>query len=344
MVGSGPFRYKADERVVGSRVVYEKFERYVPRPSGVADWTAGPKLVNFDRVEWQVQTDSAAAAAALEAGEVDWWEFPAFDLLARLRQKPALTVTVPNPTGQIPVMRMNHLHPPFDNPAIRRAVLSAVSQADFLTAIVGDDSRLKHVPVGFFCPGAPMANDEGMAAVTGPRDVPAAAKAIAEAGYKGEPVVVLAPTDLPALKALTDAGTDLLRRLGLKVDSQTMDWGSVVQRRVNQAPPGQGGWSVFHTFWDGVDQLNPATNVMLRGNGLAGPPGWPTDPAMEALRDQWLAATEEAEQKKLAGEMQRLAFVSVPYIPLGQNFITTAYRGLSGMLNGFSIFWGVYKA
>ena len=344
MIGSGPFRFKADERVPGSRVVYEKFNRYVPRPSGKPDWTAGSKIVNFDRVEWQVTPDPAAASAALEAGEVDWWEFPTFDRVSDLRKRNLLTVALPNPTGQIPVMRMNQLHPPFDNPAIRRAVLSAVSQPEFLAAIVGEDASLKHVPAGFFCPGTPMASDEGMEALTSPRDVAAAAKAITVAGYKGEPVVVLAPTDLPVVKALSDTGAALLRQLGLNVDYQTMEWGQVVERRAVQSAPAHGGWSVFHTFWDGLDQLNPATNVMLRADGLAAAPGWPSDPAIETLRDQWLAAADEAEQKKLAGEIQRLAFGSVPYVPLGQNFITTAYRGLSGVLDGFAIFWGVRRS
>ena len=50
---------------------------------------------------------------------------------------------------------------------------------------------------------------------------------------------------------------------------------------------------------------------------------------------------DEADQKRIAGEMQVRAFQDVPYIPLGQDFITTAYRGLSGVLDGFVIFWNV---
>ncbi len=344
MVGSGPFRFVADERVVGARVVYERFARYTPRPSGMPDWTSGPKVANFDRVEWQVVPDAATAAAALQQGEVDWWEYPLPDLLASLRRNTALTVKLPNPTGQIPVLRMNHLHPPFDKAEVRRLLVSVVTQTDFLTAVVGDDATLKHAPAGFFTPGTDMASDAGMEALTSPRDLPAAQKALAAAGYKGETVVVLAPTDFPALKALADVGSDLMQRLGMKVDYQAMDWGSVVQRRASKSAPGQGGWSVFHTFWDGLDLLNPATNVMLRGNGPGASPGWPTAPRIEALRDEWLTATDEAAQKRIAAEIQAEAFVAVPYIPLGQNFITTAYRGLAGVLDGFAIFWSVHRA
>ena len=217
MVGSGPFRFKADERVVGARVVYERFDGYTPRPSGTPDWTAGPKIANFDRIEWQVVPDPSTAAAALQAGEVDWWEYPLPDLLPLLRKTNGIEVVLPNPTGQVPVLRMNQLHPPFDNPAIRRALVSAVNQVDFLTAVVGDDPKLKHVPAGFFTPGTAMASDAGMDALTAPRDLAAAQKALADAGYKGETVVVLAPTDFPALKALADVGADLMQRLGMKV-------------------------------------------------------------------------------------------------------------------------------
>ena len=327
----------------GARVVYEKFKRYVPLPNGSPDWTSGPKIVNFDRVEWHIIPDPATAAAALQNDEVDWWEYPLPDLLPLLRKVPALTVAMPNPTGQIPVLRMNQLHPPFDNPAIRRALVSAVSQSDFLTAVVGDEAALKHVPVGFFCPGTPMASDAGMEAMTSPRNLDAARSAITGAGYKGEKVVVLAPTDFPALKALADVGADLMQRLGLNVDYQAMDWGSVVQRRISKETTDKGGWSVFHTFWDGLDQLNPAVNVMLRGNGEAASPGWPSSPAIEALRDQWLVAATEDDQRHLAQDIQRQAFTDVPYIPLGQNFLTTAHRGLTGVLNGFVMFWNVKR-
>lgn len=81
VVGSGPFRYKADERVAGSLAVYERFESYHPREDGTPDWTAGPKVAHFDRIEWHVLPDPATALAALQTGEMDWWELAASDFL-----------------------------------------------------------------------------------------------------------------------------------------------------------------------------------------------------------------------------------------------------------------------
>jgi peptide/nickel transport system substrate-binding protein len=61
VVGSGPFRFKANERVQGALVVYERFADYKPREDGTADWTSGPKVAHFDRVEWHVIPDEATA-------------------------------------------------------------------------------------------------------------------------------------------------------------------------------------------------------------------------------------------------------------------------------------------
>ncbi len=71
MVGSGPFRYVAAERVPGALSVYTRFEGYVPRPGGTPSWTAGPKIAHLDRIEWGAIPDPATAMAALHQGQVD---------------------------------------------------------------------------------------------------------------------------------------------------------------------------------------------------------------------------------------------------------------------------------
>ena len=68
-------------------------------------------------------------------GEVDWWDQPIFDLLPHPakadpqdQSRDAWTRTA---TSR--VLRFNHTLPPFNNPAIRRAVLGAVKQRDYMT-------------------------------------------------------------------------------------------------------------------------------------------------------------------------------------------------------------------
>ncbi|HUB14576.1 MAG TPA: ABC transporter substrate-binding protein [Acetobacteraceae bacterium] len=345
MVGSGPFRYLADERLVGVRAAYARFAGYRPRPNGKPDWTAGPKVVHFDRVHWTVIPDAATAAAAMRHNEADWWDQPIFDLLPLLNQAHDLRTTVVEVTGNIGLLRMNQLFPPFDNPAIRRALLLALNQSDFMTAVVGDAPDASRSNVGYFGPGTPMSSDAGLAVLNTPRDPSAAKRAIMAAGYKGEKVVLMTPSDYPRIDALCNVAADLFRRCGLNVDLQAMDWGTVIQRRASKAPPSQGGWSAFITTFTGADMSSPIGDLALRGNGLNSWFGWPTAPQLERLRNAWMATDDFATQKKIAADIQAQAFVDVPFLPLGQFFQPTTQRtSLVDGLTGMPLFWNIRRA
>lgn len=344
-IGSGPFRFKADERIPGARVVYERNAAYVPRASGEPSGTAGPKVVHFDRVEWTIMQDATTAANALAKGEIDWLLTPNADLVESLRRNRDLVVRVISPTGSVSLMRFNHLQKPFDNPAIRRAFFPAIVQSDYMTATQGPDRRAWNDGVGYFCPGLPMASTAGMEALTGPRSLDAARRALSAAGYAGERVVLLGPADVPYARILADVTADLFKQLGLNLDYQLMDWGTLVQRRAKTDSLENGGWSVFQTNSTGPGLANPADHFFLRGNGRAGAPGWPTSPRIEELRAQWLRTADLATQKAICAQIQLQAFEDVPYIPLGQMISPTAYRAnLTGVIEGAPVFWNLRRS
>ena len=345
MIGSGPFRILANERVPGARVVYEKFAGYVPRTEGTPSWTAGPKRVFLDRVEWHVTPDAATASAALQSGEMDWWEQPTGDLQPVLRRNRNVVLEIPDPTGLMGIARFNHLHPPFDKPAVRRALLGSVNQSDFMTAVIGTDRSLWRDDVGFFPPGTPMASDAGLGALSATPDMDTVKRDLAAAGYNGERVTLIAASDVPSLHALAQVTNDMLRRAGMNVEYVSTDWGSVVQRRASREPSTRGGWSMFCTFWSGVDMFNPGVHQSLRGHGQQAWFGWPTMPRIEELRGAWFEAPDVTAQQAVARQMQEVAFQEVPYLPLGQYFQATAYRrGITGVLKGLPLFWNVEKA
>jgi peptide/nickel transport system substrate-binding protein len=341
MVGSGPFRFLADERVAGARVAYARFDGYVPREGSKPSFTAGPKTAYVPRVEWNVIPDMATASAAMLAGEADSWG-PSADLLAQLAASPRLRLEMIDTLGGTAVLRFNHLHPPFDNAAIRRAILGVIDQAEFMTAVSGTDRTLWRDHVGVFTPGGPMANDAGMAVLTGPRDFARARADLTEAGYKGEPVVLMNPGDLPNVSALALLGADVLTRAGMTVDLQTMDWGTLIQRRSKQAPPSQGGWNVVFTSLNGSGTMDPADHLGIRGNGLKAWPGWPTSPALESLRNAWFDTADLAAQQAICAQIQQQVWQDVPYIPLGQSFGPYAFnRRVTDVVKGFPLFYGL---
>jgi peptide/nickel transport system substrate-binding protein len=347
IIGSGPYRYVANERVQGARNVYQRFDGYKPREGGMPDWTAGPKITHFERVEWTTIPDAATASAALQNNEQDWWENATHDLLPMLKKQSAIKIDVLDATGQNQMMRPNHLQPPFNNPAIRRALLWGFDQAEFMQAIVGNDPSMYHTPLGSFALGTPMASSAGLEPMAGPRDMAKVKEMVKAAGYAGEKLVLIVPTDYVTLKALGDVAADTMGRMGLNVDYIATDWGTMLQRRNKKDPVEQGGWSAFVTGWAGTDHLNPAGHIALRGNGDAPSawPGWCVSPQLEALRNAWFDAPDLAAQRAVCAEMQRQAMTDVPYVPLGQYIQPTAYRGgLTGVLHGFATFWNVRRA
>ena len=344
MVGSGPFRFVANERVPGARNVYRRFEGYVPRPEGIASFCAGPRIAHFDMVEWRTMPDPATQVAALQNGEVDWVEQPLMDLVPSIKANPNLKLQVVEDKGLIGVLRFNHLHAPFDNPAIRRAVLKAVNEHEFMEAVVGDNAVIDDKVGVFGSAGLPMANQAGMDVLNGQHDLAALKAEIVAAGYRGERVVCLTATDVPRINAICSVGAEMLRRLGMNVDEISTDWGSVVQRSVSQQPLDKGGWSMFGSFWGGYDVMSPAGHLLLRGTGLKAWNGWPTNEKLETLRQAWIDTQDAAAQRKIAEDIQVQAFQDAPFLPLGAYLQPTAYRAnLTGMLTGLPLFHNIRR-
>ena len=155
-------------------------------------------------------------------------------------------------------------------------------------------------------------------------------------------MVILAPGDFPSIYALAEIGTDLLRKIGMAVDLQVLDWGTVVQRRTSKLPPDQRGWNIFFTYLQGPNEFSPAAHLGIRANGDKAWFGWPSDPQLETLRQDWLAAADLAAQQRVCREIQEEVWRFVPYIPLGQYFLPTAYRrDLEGVREGFAQFYDI---
>jgi peptide/nickel transport system substrate-binding protein len=244
-----------------------------------------------------------------------------------------------------PIMvKFNWLQPPFDNIKMRQAVLAVADQTDYLTALAGDKSNWELCPSFFTC-DTPMANTAGSEALTGKRDYDKAKKLVAESGYKGEKIVILDAVDQPVAHSQALVVADELKKLGLNIEVQSMDWGTLVTRRAIKEPLDKGGWNIFATGWVGADLLDPAGNPTLRTNGEKGHFGWPSDDKIEALRVEWMKAKGADDRKKLAEEIQARAFEIVPYIPTGQWFPKTAFRkNVKGIITAPAfLMWNVEK-
>lgn len=341
--GSGPFRFLASEFNSGSLSAYARHTGYVPRDEPVS-FTSGGKRAYFDRVEWRIITDAATSAAALQNNEIDWFEQPPPELQELLAKRRELVVERIDPRPNPAMLRLNHLHPPFDNKAARQALLPAINQTDFMTAIVGPDPS-GFSTIGAFTPGTPMATDVGMEVLTGPRSLDRARALLQEAGALSPRTRLIGPTDILAPTAMTQVCGALFHDLGLNLDLALSDWGTVIQRRASREPVEKGGWSALLTAFGSFDWMDPAGHPVARGNGKDAWFGWPTIPRLESLRDAWFEAPNLAAQKAIADDIQRVVLDEVPFIPVGAYYSNTALRrDLTGRVGGFALFYNLRRA
>ena len=345
MVGSGPYRYLAAERLQGALNAYARFDGYVPRPSGTTSLLAGPKRAEFARVEWHTQPDAATAIAALQKGEMDWIEQPSPDHLPSLKRMPGVTVDVLDPAGLYRYIRLNHLNPPFDDPAVRRAALAAIGQTDMMIAAAGDDPALRRTGIGFFAPDSPMASTAGMAALHDPPDLDAARRMLAATGYKGGLVRISVAATVASLFGMGQVLAEAWRKIGFNVEFEALEIAAFLQRLNSQAPADQKGWSASADGFAGAIANDPVLNANMRGTGRAGTFGWFANAEIEVLRDRFLAATDLAGKQAICREIQALCYREVPYIPTGVALATTAYaKNLSRPLRGMPLFYGIRRS
>lgn len=329
-IGSGPFRFVRDAFVPGATVSYVRNTEYAPR-GDASDGYAGAKRAGVDQVEWRIISDPSTQVSALMAGEVDVMSSPPSDLLPRLRGNPNVTVRLLDRQGWYAYIRPNHLYPPFNDVRARQALAHLVDQADYMSAAAGDPANWRACRAFMVC-GSPMESEAGMEPYAKP-DLARAKALLTEAGYNGEPIVVLNPADNLILGGITEVTISQLRKIGANVQPVTADLATVFARRASRQAPTAGGWHLFHTRSLGVELNNALTSFPLaspctvdaQGN-RAGWFGWACDDALERLRDQWAKAPGLEERQRIARSIQQRAAETLPFIPVGQIYSPVAHR------------------
>ncbi len=341
-IGSGPMKFIKDEFIPGEHAMFERNSDYVPRqeaPNGMS----GGRVVNFDRIEWRSLPDAATAAAALQAGEIDWLDTINFDLLELLKSDPSLTVAVSDP-GFRSWVRFNCGVAPFNNPALRRVVSSAIDQMTYTQALLGAEA--KNLCYAMYACGLPGVEELGKDLMGGPKDMAALAQKVKEAGYNGEKVVIMSATDVATTAPMGAILQDMLSQLGMNVDLQSMDLNTMATRRISQAPSDQGGWSMFSFLTSTPVLASPMTAIVARGVGTKGYPGNYDDPTLEGFIGDWIGAANDEERSAKFHEIQTRLWEMMPIAPLAMYAQYTGFRSdLTGYIpNTVAVPWGMKRA
>ena len=347
-IGSGPFIFLAEEWQPGARAAYRRNPHYRPR-SEPASGVAGGKVAKVERVEWTIIPDPATATAALIAGEVDYLTNPVVDNLPLMRAEPKIAIGLLDPLGWQFHIRMNSLATPFDNAKVRQGLQVLIeSQQEAYLAATGMTGELGRTCLAPFVCGSSNESLTGTEpfATYDPGKIQSLFK---EAGYKGEPLVLMDPTDQSNLHMLAQVLSEHMKKVGLNVDLQAMDWLTLVSRRAVKTPPaaGAGGWHIFPTAWPCATMMDPFLNPPL-DTGCDGKNwfGWPCDMELAQLRLTYIAARDDEERHRTVEAIQRRFFEVAPYAYAGQYFPPVAYRKdrLRGVIGlAAPVYWSMEK-
>lgn len=346
IVGSGPFTFDADAFEPGVRAVFHKYDAYVPRdeaPSG----SAGGKVVNFDEVIWEVMPDIQTAINALQSGDVDLIERMPSDLAPLVETNEELNLGVLKQVGTQLVGQFNHVQPPFDDVMVRRAAMIAMDQEQMMQTSIGNPAYYQ-LCVSIYGCEVPLASDAGQEYFEGTaaERMARAQEILAESDYDGTPVLIMQPTDNASLGTQPIVAAERLREAGFEVQVESMDWSALGSRRRSMEPVSAGGWNLFFTSW-GVEGIwNPLSSVLIDGTGSADAwPGWRTSEEVETLRGAYITATEPEDQKRIASEIQQIAYDEAFYFNGGEFQSLSAWSAeLKDWTPGMNTqFWGVHQ-
>jgi peptide/nickel transport system substrate-binding protein len=358
VVGSGPFRVGDLTWHPGGDLDLLRFERYQPRTEA-SGFTGGGRVVLLDRVLWRTPEDPVKA---LRDGSADWVEWVAPELAGAGFGDPNVIAGQLDDVGYYAMLRLNTLRGPTANQRVRQAILAGVDQTAVMVAVFGDDVSRFRAPIGLFPPGSEFvttAGNERIGATKSPRAIRTMLK---DAGYEGEPIVILDPVDDIVHTRLTAAAIEELRQIGLTVERRTLDryafaaWrsGNAARgsRPVPAGPAMEGTDGHAAADWSALCDSVPCADHYDPFAISAGPPpagglwpGWPDDPAAARLREAWIDAGDLTTQRAIAGQLQVQVFTTAAFVPLGQWFPTAAWRKtVTGLQKGsFPVFWDVAR-
>lgn len=241
---------------------------------------------------------------------------------------------------------MNWLQKPFDNVKARQAMLHLVDQEAFLR-VINPAPKYNRPVTSLFGNDTLYTNAENTGWFKKGGDLEKARQLFKEAGYAGEKVVILDPTNWPAVDNAAQLLAATLRKVGVNAELAPGEWGGLAARRANKGPVDNGGWSIFITYWANYGFSDPIGGSILAANGEKGWYGWPKNDEYEVLRAKWADVETTEERKALARSMQREYWDFAGMALLGQVFVPSARRknltNLIAMPTSSMAMWNMQK-
>jgi peptide/nickel transport system substrate-binding protein len=308
-IGTGPWQLV--QSVPGSFVTLKRYDGYTPNPhfEGRTGF-GGYKQACFDQVTFRIVTEGGARVAGLETGELNAVEDVPTKSLERLRADKGIKL-LPLPNWWIQIALGNASTPPTDDVRVRQAIQAALDMDEIMDAATDGNYKLNY---GFAYPNQPDYVTTGKDTYN-QKDPAKARRLLQEAGYHGQPLMLLTNKDYTSMYNAALVVQEQLKAVGINTELKVVDWPTSVQMSLKA----DSGWNMFFSGWG----TQPALGALATMAFLA-PPGAQYQPkdgkddpdVLVAWRDMNNLPTKE-ERRAAFGRMQQVLLERAYVFPFG---------------------------
>jgi peptide/nickel transport system substrate-binding protein len=310
-VCTGPF--KVVERVAQDHVTLERFADY---------WDA--KNIHFDKVIYQIFTDSSVRLANLKSGTIDITEYVAPTDAPAVKADPKLRLVVSDALGYTGIT--NNLDngprsntPYGKNPLVRQAFAAAIDRAALVNVVYNGMYAPSVQPVSasspFYDPALPPP----------PRDVAKAKALLQQAGVPLPVKVELMTPNQPDVLQMAEVIQSMTAEAGFDVHIQAIEFASSLQASV------RGDYEAYLIGWSGRVDADGNTYAFLH-SGQGNNATHYSNPTVDKMLDEARGMTDVAKRRtayyQVWSELQRDK--PITYLYNGRNIV-----GMTARLQGF---------
>jgi peptide/nickel transport system substrate-binding protein len=329
-VGTGPFMFKEWQQNQHLRMV--RFPDYQSRSE---DWggLTGKKVAYADELVFYPVTDPSVRLDGVQTGQYHIVQDMPADVYQQVAANPQLVADVVK-VYNMPGFVLNKARGLFSDVRARQAMLYALQDGPVMAAAVGPQQFWALDP-GLFFPEQKLLYSTAGSDVYNHYDPNRAKQLLAQAGYKGDKVVVMATKSYAWMYNAAQVIASNLQAAGVAVDLQIYDWATLLSRRTKP--------ELYDAFITGFSpSIDPTAIIFFDPNW----PGWYRSEKMSALLAQWGKTTDDTAKHQLMDQIQQVFYQEVPIVKFGNQFGLNIYaKKLHGYVSFFDIrLWNTWVA
>ncbi len=330
LIGTGP--YRVTEWIPDRHIRLVRFPDYARDRSRPATGLGGDRTAYLDEIRFIPVPENSARVAGLETGEYDFIDGVPPTAYTRLKETPGVVLQILRPEYWVG-FALNAGKPPFNDVRMRQAVRAALNEDEVMTAARGVKEFYRLDP-GIFFKEQFWHSTEG-AELYNQKNSDKARRLMAEAGYKGQEIVLVTNSDYDFMLKAGTATQSQLKAVGMNVKMQVYDWpGSLAFRK----EPAR--WDILYTAISlRFDPSGMDSNLHSRATYT----GYKSA-EMDRVIEQGVREGDPKKRYEIYRQLQRLLYTEVPFIKHGDTFGLQAQRAaVKGYVPWYSTrFWNVW--